>query len=177
MKIETIEEEVEEEKKVDENKLEEEKKKGLIPKKDNGYNFDNYIWTQTAKDVSLYFKISNNVKSKDISVELHPNTISIKIKGIVVLEGELFGIIKVENCTWLINSDDDIRELVVELDKKKFDEWFPHVIKSEPEIDLSKIVPPNANISDLDQETRATINKMMFEQQEKEKQGFYKDLK
>ena len=36
--------------------------------------------------------------------------------------------------------------------------------------------PPNANISDLDQETRATINKMMFEQQEKEKQGFYKDL-
>jgi hypothetical protein len=48
-------------------------------------------------------------------------------------------------------------------------------MKGDPEIDLSLVRPPNANISDLDQETRATINKMMFEQQEKEKNGFYKD--
>ena len=170
MKIETIEE--------DENKIEEpsekkeEESKGLPPNKDNGYDFEHYKWTQAAKDVTLYFPIAENVKSKNISVDLNPDKISVKTNGSVIFEGELFIIIKVENCTWYIEK----RELIVELDKKKFDEWWDVVIKGEPKIDLSLVRPPNANISDLDQETRATINKMMFEQQEKEKQGFYKDL-
>ena len=64
MKIETIEE--------DENKIEEpsekkeEESKGLPPNKDNGYDFEHYKWTQAAKDVTLYFPIAENVKSKNI---------------------------------------------------------------------------------------------------------------
>lgn len=162
-----------------ENKIEEtpsnKEFKGLVPNKDNGHDFENYRWTQDAHGLSLYIPISEDVKSKDISLDLHPDEISIKVKGNVVFEGKLFSLIKVENCTWFINNFEK-RELVVELDKKKFDEWWAKTVSHETEIDLSLVRPPNANISDLDQETRATINKMMFEQQEKEKQGFYKDL-
>jgi hypothetical protein len=164
MKIETVEEE-----KLDENK-------GLTPNNDNGYDFETYKWTQNAKDLSLYIPIPENIKGKDIIIDFNPTKILVGIKGSQpIFDGELFSIIKTDNCTWLINSDDGKRELVVELDKKKFDEWWPCVMKGDQEIDLSKVRPPNANISDLDQETRATINKMMFEQQEKEKNGFYKD--
>lgn len=167
MKIEPVEEEI----KSEEASVED---KGLKPNNDNGYDFEKYKWTQDASSVSLYFPISKNVRCKDISVEIHPNSIEVYIEGIVVFGGELFGTIKVDNCTWLINNDER-REIIVELDKKKFDEWFPYVIKGEPVIDLSLVRPPQAQISDLDQETRATINKMMFEQEQKEKSGFYKD--
>jgi hypothetical protein len=169
MQIETVEDEIKTEEKS------EETSKGLAPNNDNGYDFENYKWTQNAKDLSLYIPISENIKGKDIIVELNPTKILVGIRGSEpFFNGELFSVIKTDNCTWLINSDDK-RELVVELDKKKFDEWWPCVMKGDPEIDLSLVRPPNANMSDLDQETRATINKMMFEQQEKEKQGFYKD--
>ena len=161
MKIETIEEE-EEKKEQPVVVVEEEEKKGLVPI-GNGYEFSNYKWTQNAKDVSINIPIFS------------PNIISITINGQIFLEGELFSIIKSENSMWLIDSDNKKRELIVELDKKKFDEWWPCVLKGDTEIDLSKVRPPNANISDLDQETRATIGKMMFEQEEKEKNGFYKD--
>ena len=94
MKIETVEDEIKTEKSVE--------NKGLIPNSDNGYDFEHYKWTQAAKDVTLYFPIAENVKSKNISVDLNPDKISIKINGSVIFEGELFGIIKVENCTWYI---------------------------------------------------------------------------
>ena len=180
MKIETVEEEViipEPNKEIMtsvENTTEPEKK-GLEPV-ENGFEFENYKWTQNAKDVSLHIPISKNIKSKDINIDFNPTKLYVSIGNETPLfNGELFGIIKTENCTWFINDDGKKRELVVELDKKKFDEWWGCVLKGDPEIDQSKIRPPNASISDLDQETRATINKMMYDQEQKEKQGFYKD--
>jgi len=180
MKIETVEEE-EKKEIVQEPVVQEpvqepvEEKKGLKPNKNNGYDFENYVWTQEAKGLSLNIPISESTKRKDINIIFNPNKISITINGHTFLEGELFSLIKTENSMWLIDTENKKRELIVELDKKKFDEWWPSVLKGDPEIDLSLVRPPNANISDLDQETRATIDKMMFEQQEKEKNGFYKD--
>ena len=186
MKIETVEEEekkeIVQESVVQESVVQEpvvqesvEEKKGLKPNKNNGYDFENYVWTQEAKGLSLNIPISESTKRKDINIIFNPNKISITINGQTFLEGELFSLIKTENSMWLIDTENKKRELIVELDKKKFDEWWPSVLKGDPEIDLSLVRPPNANISDLDQETRATIDKMMFEQQEKEKNGFYKD--
>ena len=60
------------------------------------------------------------------------------------------------------------------VEKKKFDEWWTCLLKGQPELDASKIAPPQGNISDLDDVTRATIDKMMYDQEIKEKNGFYK---
>ena len=151
--------------------------KGLTPNNDNGYDFENYRWTQNALDLTLYLPLPDSIKSRDLKVDIRPTSLSImnKISNKVLFEGELFSTIKVENSTWLINNDSDKRELVVEMDKKKFDEWLPVIRKGDKEIDLSLVRPPNANISDLDQETRSTIAKMQFDQEQKEKAGFYKD--
>ena len=164
-------------KKVEEevNSVEEEKKDSkLEPNHDNGYDFSNYRWTQNAKDVSIFIPISDEIKSKDIKVVFSTNRLSVSIKGEMFFNGkttELTHLIKPDDCTWFI----DERTLIIELDKKKFDEWWVCVMKGDPEIDASKIRPPNAQISDLDSSTRATIDKMMYDEQIKQKNGFYKD--
>jgi len=151
-----------------------EEEKGLPPV-NNGFVLDNYRWTQNHKDVSLHIPLQKHIKCKDIDVRFNPTRLFIKIRDqeSPIIDGDLFSIVKAENCTWLIENSCDTYELVVELDKKKFDEWWKYAIKGEPEIDLSKIVTGQGSLDDLDQETRMTIDKMLYEQKIKEEQGFY----
>ena len=183
MKIEEIESVIEEKKDiivpvVSEEKVVEEKKDEKLEPIENGYEFDNYKWVQNAKDVAIFIPISSDTKSRNIKVNFLTNKIHISVKEQVFFttSNELTHEIKPDNCTWFIDDDErGKRLLIVELDKKKFDEWWVCVNKGDPEIDASKIRPPNAQISDLDSSTRATIDKMMYDEDVKQKNGFYKD--
>jgi hypothetical protein len=86
-----------------------------------------------------------------------------------VLDGALFRPIKADDSTWTI---EDKRTLVITLIKSNragYDEWWPHVVIGEPQIDMRTLRPPARNLYDMDDGAQAQVRRMMFDQEQKRK--------
>lgn len=84
-------------------------------------------------------------------------------------QGTLPHAIRIDDSTWTLSSAPNNTKVVeIHLDKANKMEWWPHVVTDAPKIDVTKIVPENSKLSDLDGETRSMVEKMMFDQRQKE---------
>jgi hypothetical protein len=135
---------------------------------DNGGKTDNYVWQQTAYDITLLFPLNKN-KTKDIDLKFTPEKFVLKMKGELIYEGTFCFAVKCESSTWYIEND----SVVIELDKFKKHEWWKSAFLGDDEIDTAKVVPATETFADLDSSTRSTIDKMMFEQEMKEKNKMF----
>jgi hypothetical protein len=146
-----------------------------------------YKWDQTIKDLDITIGIEAKYKGKDLDVKIGRNTLKVGIKGqepfIDVCDcqsadsnttnkhtsqGELPHAIRVDDSTWTLAPTNAGKDIEIHLDKQNQLEWWPHVITSAPKIDTSKIQPENSKLGDLDGETRGMVEKMMFDQRQKE---------
>lgn len=82
-----------------------------------------------------------------------------------ILEGELFGEVRADECLWQVDKEDGT--ISVHLDKVDRMRWWSCVVVGEPEIDIGKVDPGNSKLSDLDGETRGMVEKMMYDQRQK----------
>ncbi|QIW97890.1 hypothetical protein AMS68_003408 [Peltaster fructicola] len=128
-----------------------------------------YQWTQTIKDVDITTSVPANLKGKDFDVKLTKSGIKAGIKGQTpIIEGDFPHGIRVDDSTWTLETTATGKEMSIHLDKQNQMEWWAHVITSAPKIDTSKITPENSKLSDLDGETRGMVEKMMYDQRQKE---------
>ncbi|KAL0935024.1 nuclear movement protein [Colletotrichum truncatum] len=129
-----------------------------------------YKWQQTIADVDITFSVPGNYKSRDLAIDLKKNKITAGVKGQEpIISGDLAHAIIVDDSTWtLASASDGTKTVEIHLDKVNKMEWWPHVVTSAPKIDVSKIQPDTSKLSDLDGETRGMVEKMMWDQRQKE---------
>ncbi|XP_070492271.1 nuclear migration protein nudC [Chironomus tepperi] len=147
--------------------LDEEEKKKLKPNEGNGCDLENYRWTQTLQEVELRVPFKNfaNLKSRDVCVVLTKKTIKVGLKNQTpVIDGELNAEIKTDDSLWTI----DKNTIVVTFEKINKMSWWDRIIKSDEPISTRKINPEPSKLSDLDGETRSLVEKMMYDQRQKE---------
>ncbi|KAK7282576.1 hypothetical protein RIF29_11474 [Crotalaria pallida] len=153
----------EEKKKKKEPKVDE--KKDEIPNKGNGLDLENYSWTQSLQEVNVNVPIPEGTKSRFVMCEIKKNHLKVGLKGQPpIIEGDLYKPVKPDDCYWSIEDQKSISILLTKHDQM---EWWKSLVKGDPEIDTQKVEPENSNLSDLDPETRSTVEKMMFDQRQK----------
>ncbi|XXH06037.1 TFIIH/NER complex subunit [Hypoxylon texense] len=134
-----------------------------------------YKWNQTIGDLDITMTVPGNLKGRDLVVEIKKQKLKAGIKGqepiidTTTNQGDLPHAISTEESTWtLTSSPDGTKTVEIHLDKANKMEWWAHVVTGAPKIDVSKITPESSKLSDLDGETRGMVEKMMYDQRQKE---------
>jgi hypothetical protein len=141
----------------------------------NGGFTDKYYWTQTLKELTVFVDVPAGTKSKDIKCTIAPSKLTLHLlqppgEPTVVIEGEFEFSVRTDESMWTINTSTDSNtgakysQILITLDKIQHT-WWRHVVKGHPEIDTSK-VDSSQNIGDYDEQTQASIRKLMFEQKQ-----------
>uniref|UniRef100_A0A3Q7HNZ6 CS domain-containing protein n=1 Tax=Solanum lycopersicum TaxID=4081 RepID=A0A3Q7HNZ6_SOLLC len=138
--------------------LEENKKGPLAPNIDNGLDLDNYCWGQSLQEVYVNILVPQGTKSRFIVCDIKRNHLTVGLKGQPpIVDGELYGPVKVEACFWTLEDQKSISLLLTKIDQMN---WWKWVVKGEPELDTEK-VEQITSLSELDPETRSSVETVM----------------
>ena len=136
----------------------------------NGTDYGRYRFEQSLQDLHVYVPVPAGTKAKQLVIDIKKSSLLVKVAGSeAVLDGEMYQSVKLEDCFWSIEDEAGGKGRLVSITLTKMNqmEWWRCVIKGEPEINTQKVEPENSKLSDLDGDTRQTVEKMMYDQRQK----------
>lgn len=141
-----------------------------------GGDYSTYSFGQTDKEITVTIPVPSGTRAKSLQVEIKAKHLRVVVpsRG-VLLDGELYKLVNVDDSTWCMQ---DGTELVITLTKTnvQYEEWWPHVVLGEQQIDMTTLKPPSMRFSELDGGAQATVAKMMHEQRQKREGGSFDSL-
>lgn len=143
----------------------EEEEDNTPPPEGNGGTTDKYVWTQTLSEVTVNVPLPAGTKAKMLNVDIQNKKLKVSIKGgETIVDGDFHKRVIIDDSIWTIEDG----TLVITLTKDNKMEWWKCVCDGDPEINTQKVQPENSKLGDLDGETRQTVEKMMFDQRQKQ---------
>ena len=146
----------------------EEKESRPPPPVGNGGTVDGkYTWTQILSEVVITVPVPSNTRGKDLIVVISKQHLKVALRSepnAPIVDDPLTKPIICDDSFWTV--EDNCR-LVLNLQKLNQMEWWESVCTNDPKIDVRAIQPENSSLSDLDGDTRQTVEKMMFDQRQK----------
>jgi len=126
-----------------------------------------YTWTQILSEVNITIFLPEKTRSRDITVNIKKKHLKVKLNSqkSPLIDASLSKMICIDDSFWSI---EDGNKLILNLQKLNTMEWWDSICVGDPKINVQKIVPENSKLSDLDGETRKTVEKMMFDQRQKQ---------
>lgn len=113
----------------------------------------------------MTFKGIVSLKSRDAVVNISKKHLKVGLKNQpAIIDGELNAEIKTDDSLWTI----DKNVIVLTFEKINQMSWWDKLLLTDPTISTRKINPEPSKLSDLDGETRSLVEKMMFDQRQKE---------
>ena len=142
----------------------------IAPNAGNGGDAEHYTWTQTLQDVEVRVRVPKDTPAKRIACDVTKKHLTFRIEGsepsdAPLLDADFFGEVRPDDCFWTV---EDKSTVALTLAKKNDMEWWRCALRGDPEIDTRKVQPENSQLSDLDGDTRATVEKMMYDQRQKQ---------
>lgn len=138
----------------------------LQPNEGNGCNLENYRWAQTLEEVELRVPLNLTVRPRDVNVKIGKNSLVVGLKNQPpIIDGKLCADVKIEESVWVLQ---DGKTVVITFEKINKMNWWDRLVTTDTPIATRKINPEPSKLSDLDGETKSLVEKMMFDQRQKE---------
>mmetsp|Transcript_45761 Transcript_45761/g.111571 ORF Transcript_45761/g.111571 Transcript_45761/m.111571 type:complete len:376 (+) Transcript_45761:162-1289(+) len=145
---------------------------GGPPPVGNGTITSRYVWTQTLSEVTVNIPVPDGTRGRDLNVNMGRTQLKVTRRDkesssmkTLVDNSPLCKPIICDDSFWTV---EDGNRLVINLQKLNQMEWWDCVCTDDDvKVNVRKIQPENSSLTDLDGETRKTVEKMMFDQRQK----------